>query len=230
MKIGVLVAMSKEMELLKSFISRGQTEHGRVFDYFVGKVGKNEVVIQQCGIGKVNSALGAAEMITLYEPDFILSTGVAGSLDDELHSGDTIMGVWYHYHDVFCGKELVKGQVQGMPSTFAPLEVGINTKGDLCVRIGKILGHDIKIAGVLSGDQFIVDPKVKAKLKATYSLASVVDMESCSIAQTCYRYKVPFVAIRIISDNCEEEQYEDFWKNAAKWSFNSTKKILEELV
>lgn len=222
--------MSKEMELLKSFISGGQTEHGRVFDYFVGKVDKNEVVIQQCGIGKVNSALGAAEMITLHEPDLILSTGVAGSLDDELHSGETIMGVWYHYHDVFCGKELVKGQVQGMPSTFAPLEVGINTKGDLCVRIGKILGHDIKIAGVLSGDQFIVDPKVKARLKATYSLASVVDMESCSIAQTCYRYKVPFVAIRIISDNCKEEQYEDFWKYAAKRSFNSTKKILEELV
>lgn len=72
-----------------------------------------------------------------YEPDFILSTGVAGSLDDDLHSGDTIMGVWYHYHDVFCGKELVKGQVQGMPSTFTPLEVGINTEGDLCVRIGK---------------------------------------------------------------------------------------------
>lgn len=169
-------------------------------------------------------------MITLYEPDFILSTGVAGSLDDDLHSGDTIMGVWYHYHDVFCGKELVKGQVQGMPSTFTPLEVGINTEGDLCVRIGKILGHNVRIAGVLSGDQFIIDPKVKAKLKATYPLASVVDMESCSIAQTCYRYKVPFVAIRIISDNCAEEQYEDFWKDVAKWSFNSTKKILEELV
>ena len=63
--------MSKEMELLKGFISERQTEHGRVFDYLVGKVGKNDVVIQQCGIGKVNSALGAAEMITHYEPDFI---------------------------------------------------------------------------------------------------------------------------------------------------------------
>lgn len=230
MKIGVLAAMSKEMELLKGFISEGQTEHGRVFDYIVGKVGKNEIVIQQCGIGKVNSALGAAEMITHYEPSLILSTGVAGSLDEDLHSGEVVMGVWYHYHDVFCGKELGKGQVQGMPSTFTPMEVGINTKGDLCVRIGKILGHNIRAAGILSGDQFIVDPKVKMRLKTEYSLASAVDMESCSVAQTCYRYKVPFVAIRIISDGCDEEQYEDFWKNVAKWSFNNTKKILEELV
>lgn len=34
MKIGILVAMSKEMELLKGFISEGQSEHGRVFDYW----------------------------------------------------------------------------------------------------------------------------------------------------------------------------------------------------
>ncbi len=229
MKIGVIVAMSKEMELLKGFISNGQAEHGKVFDYLVGEVGRNEVVIQQCGVGKVNSALGAAELITLYNPDLILSTGVAGSIDEDLHSGETVMGVWYHYHDVFCGKELAKGQVQGMPSTFKPLEVGINQNGDLCTRIVKIIGSNLRIAGILSGDQFIVDPSKKRELKAEYSLASAVDMESCSIAQTCYRYKVPFVAIRIISDGCNEEQYEDFWKYVAKWSFNNTKKILEEL-
>lgn len=229
MRIGVLVAMSKEMELLKGFISNEQAEHGRVFDYLVGKVGKNEVVIQQCGIGKVNSALGAAEMITLYEPDLILSTGVAGSLDEDLHSGETIMGVWYRYHDVFCGKELATGQVQGMPGTYTTVENGINDDGKLCIRIGKILGRNMRVAGILSGDQFIIDNKAKEKLKTDYSLASAVDMESCSIAQTCYRYKVPFVSIRIISDGCDEEQYEDFWKYVAKWSFNNTKKILEDL-
>lgn len=77
------------------------------------KVGKNDVIIHQCGIGKVNSALGAAELITRYEPDIIISTGVAGSIDENVHAGDSVMGVWYRYHDVFCGKELAKGQVQG---------------------------------------------------------------------------------------------------------------------
>ena len=221
--------MSKEMELLKGFISEVHAEHGRVFDYLVGKVGQNDIVIQQCGIGKVNSALGAAELITLYMPDLVLSTGVAGSLDEDLHSGETVMGVWYRYHDVFCGKELAKGQVQGMPSTFYPLQLGINSNGDICVRIGKILGRNMRVAGILSGDQFVIDPKVKARLKMEHSLASAVDMESCSIAQTCYRYKVPFVSVRIISDGCDGEQYDDFWKYVAGWSFDNTKKILEEL-
>lgn len=230
MKIGVLVAMTKEMELLRSSISEGLTaEHGKVFDYVLGKVGKNDVVIQQCGIGKVNSALGAAELIARYSPDIIISTGVAGSIDEDVHAGDTIMGVWYRYHDVFCGNEIAKGQVQGMPSTFTPLEVGVNEKGDLLSNIDRILGHNIKIAGILSGDQFITDRSKRENIKRDFSLASAVDMESCSIAQTCYIYKVPFVAIRIISDDCNDEQYEDFWSNIAKWSFEKTKKILENL-
>ena len=230
MKIGVLVAMTKEMELLKSSISEGLTsEHGRVFDYMLGKVGKNDVIIQQCGIGKVNSSLGAAELITRYEPDIIISTGVAGSIDENVHAGDSVMGVWYRYHDVFCGKELAKGQVQGMPSAFITQEVGVNANGDLLFDIYEILKRKVKIAGILSGDQFVSDKSKREELKRDFSLASAVDMESCSIAHTCFLYKVPFVAIRIISDDCSDEQYEDFWDNVAKWSFNNTKKILESL-
>ena len=44
-----------------------------------------------------------------------------------------------------------------------------------------------------------------------------IDMESGSIAQTCYRYNLPFVGIRIVSDCplCPEcASYDDFWKNA----------------
>lgn len=229
MKIGVLVAMSKEMEYLKGSISEGRAERGRVFEYLVGKVGNNEVVIQQCGIGKVNSALGAAEMITRYNPDLVLSAGVAGSLSADVHSGETVMGMWYHYHDVYCGEEVAKGQVQGMPSTFSPLEVGANENGEIPTKVKKILGSNARITEIVSGDQFVNDTKKRDALKEEYPLASAVDMESCSIAQTCYRYKVPFVSVRIISDGCDEEQYADFWEHVAKWSFVNTKKILEEL-
>ena len=45
MKIGVLVAMTKEMELLKGSISESLTsEHGIAFDYILGKVGNNDVI------------------------------------------------------------------------------------------------------------------------------------------------------------------------------------------
>ena len=42
----------------------------------------------------------------------------------------------------------------------------------------------------------------------------LLDMESCSIAQTCHIYKTPFISFRIISDvplkDTKAQQYFDF--------------------
>lgn len=61
--------------------------------------------------------------------------------------------------------------------------------------------------------------------------AKAVDMESCSIAQTCHIYGVPFVSFRIISDiplkDNKASQYFDFWARLAEKSFNVTKEFLK---
>jgi adenosylhomocysteine nucleosidase len=60
-----------------------------------------------------------------------------------------------------------------------------------------------------------------------------VDMESCSIAQTCYIYKVPFVSFRIISDvplkDNKATQYFDFWNRMAEGSFNVMRKFIDNI-
>ena len=60
MKIGIIVAMDKELEQLR-----------KVFN-------DSDVLVQKCGIGKVNAAVGAAEMIRTWKPDVIISSGCAG--------------------------------------------------------------------------------------------------------------------------------------------------------
>jgi len=63
--------------------------------------------------------------------------------------------------------------------------------------------------------------------------AKAVDMESCSIAQTCYVYGTPFISFRIISDvplkDEKASQYFDFWSRLANDSFEVTKRYLEAL-
>ena len=58
-------------------------------------------------------------------------------------------------------------------------------------------------------------------------------MESCSIAQTCYKYQVPFISFRIISDvplkDDKAAQYFDFWNRMAEGSFNVTKNFINSL-
>lgn len=51
-KIGIIVAMDKEYEQLS-----------KVFE------GRTDIVLQKCGIGKVNAAVGATEMLRDHQPD-----------------------------------------------------------------------------------------------------------------------------------------------------------------
>ena len=60
-------------------------EYRRMLDVLGGKpqgrIGLNDVVLWQCGIGKVNAAIGTAQLVQEHHPDCILSTGLAGECD-----------------------------------------------------------------------------------------------------------------------------------------------------
>lgn len=104
MKIGIIVAMDKELQQLQHLFTDGN------------------VVVEKCGIGKVNAALGAAEMIRRHHPDVIVSSGCAGGNGDDIHVQDVVVGAEVSYHDVYCGTSIdqttVYGQVQGMPARY----------------------------------------------------------------------------------------------------------------
>ncbi len=92
MKIGVIVAMDKEFTQLKTLLDDSRTERKNKKDFVIGEIGNNQIFMQQCGIGKVNSAIGAVEMINNYHPDLIVSTGVAGGVQTEMNPLDVIIG------------------------------------------------------------------------------------------------------------------------------------------
>ena len=98
MKIGIIVAMDKEFTQLKTLLGESQTERKNFKDFVIGKIGDNEVVMQQCGIGKVNSTIGAVEMIDNYHPDLIISSGVAGGADINLNVTEVVVATECVYH------------------------------------------------------------------------------------------------------------------------------------
>lgn len=118
MRIGVIVAMDKEFAQLQTLASdkKEQTVADRTF--VVGRIGENEIVMQKCGIGKVNAAVGASEMIAAFHPDLVISTGVAGGADTSLEVCEVVVSTACCYHDVYCGDECAMGQVLGMPERF----------------------------------------------------------------------------------------------------------------
>ena len=77
MKIGIITAMSSEQKQLANQLDN-KTEHREgPFSYIEGTVKNNTHILMQCGIGKVNAAAGTVELIRNFQPDCIISTGVA---------------------------------------------------------------------------------------------------------------------------------------------------------
>ena len=77
-KIGLIVAMGKEFNQIKQLLSDSQQTQSNGFTFLCGHLGNNEIIALQCGIGKVCSALGAAELIRRFQPDYVVNSGVAG--------------------------------------------------------------------------------------------------------------------------------------------------------
>ena len=78
MKIGIIVAMDKEMNLLLPHVADVSTVTANGFEFHTGLMAGHKVVVCKCGIGKVNAAVGTLTLIDTFQPDMVVNTGVAG--------------------------------------------------------------------------------------------------------------------------------------------------------
>lgn len=227
MKIGIIVAMDKELVQLKGLLEESTVERRNKKDFILGSIDGKEIILQKCGIGKVNSAIGTVEMINNYSPDLIISTGVAGGADDRMNVCDVVIGTEYRYHDAYCGDDCRFGQIMGMPEAF-------HTPANLIDKALAACGQSTAFKGlIVSGEWFVNTQNKMRAILARFPKAVAVDMESTSIAQTCHIYGVPFISFRVISDmplkDTKASQYFDFWARLAEGSFNITKRLIAAL-
>ncbi|WP_418661001.1 5'-methylthioadenosine/adenosylhomocysteine nucleosidase [Bacteroides ilei] len=227
MKIGIITAMSSEQKQLASQLENRTERTEGPFTYIEGNIRKNTVILMQCGIGKVNAAAGSVELIRNFQPDCIISTGVAGGIDTCLKVMDVVVSRQIVYHDVWCGEGNAYGQIQGLPTYF--------NGNDTLYQCALSLDTETAIHGglICSGDKFITERKELESIKGNFPDGLAVDMESAAIAQVCYLYNVPFISFRIISDTpgAEKhlEQYQNFWGEMADRSFRITETFLKAL-
>lgn len=230
MRIGIIVAMDKEFQQLRTLLNEVHTEHHLSKTFVIGQLNGAEIIMQQCGIGKVNSTIGAVEMIATYRPDLIISTGVAGGADAMLNPLDVVVATECVYHDSYCGTEVEFGQIIGLPARFASPQEMV----EIALTLNSTRDTQKIYSGLtVSGDWFVDSKEKMRDILAHFPEAKAVDMESCSIAHTCHIYKVPFISFRIISDvplkDDKAAQYFNFWETMAEGSFEITRNFLKAI-
>ena len=225
MKIGIIIAMDKEFRRISELLDGLKVELDGGRKFVTGRLGDNELVLHQCGIGKVNAAIGASEMIRRYNPDLMVSTGCAGGGRTDMEVMDIVASTELAYHDVYCGEAMGKtvyGQVQGMPARYtSPSEL---------VEKAKAVSPRVHAGLIVTGDWFVDSKEKMREIVGHFPEAAAVDMESAAIAQTCHIYGIPFISFRVISDiplkDTNAAMYHDFWNTVADNSFDTTREFL----
>ena len=224
--LGIICAMEEEFDLLYGRLHNRKYIKKSMYSATTEENGGKTVLVSMCGIGKVNAAVCAMKMIERGAMN-IISVGVAGAADESLKPGDIVIGNSYCYHDVWCGKPNQNGQIQGCPAVFP------SSFGNWMERICSC-DDSIHLGTIATGDWFVQDrekmEEIKKYLPSAYNIMAV-DMESAAIAQICYNDNIPFMSIRIISDNPllpdQQVQYDNFWNMLAEKSFETLYNIIK---
>lgn len=206
-KILILTAMQQEYEAVVSNMSTHHQYEKYGISIVEGYLFEKHCIVAISGVGKVASAFTAQYLLNLYQPKFVIFTGVAGALNPEYQIGDIVIARDTVQHDM-------DGRGLGFPRGEVPYsgQRFFNSDKQLLDIAEKTqCAHIVHIGRVLTGDQFITN---KEQTTYNYMLEELqgdaVDMEGASVAYVCKKHDTPFILVRTISDKANSEAPENF--------------------
>lgn len=207
-KLGIIGAMTVEVETLKSAMTDLTVAQKAGMEFYDGILEGLPVVVVQCGVGKVNAAMCAQVLCDCFNVTHLVNTGIAGSLCSELDIGDLVVSKDAMYHDFdvqHFGYEM--GEVPGMgvltfPANDEMMEYAL-------AAAEAVHPSHVKVGRIASGDMFVAGREVKETIIAK-TQALCTEMEGTAIAQVAFRNKLPFVILRAISDKADDSADMDY--------------------
>ena len=211
MNIGIICAMPEEAQNIIEALKLTKSEDKK-FSVYQGKFQEKNISLIISNIGKIYASMGTQWLITNYKSDIIINTGLAGGLKKEFAIGKVFIANEVKQHDVY------------LPWNGEHLDYLIKP-----IQIPSLINTQTPSACVLTGDQFVDKHEDHERLKKE---GDVVEMEAFAVASVCKVFQTPYIILKSISDNAEDDAKADFDTNiqiAMKNSLPVFLKVLETL-
>ena len=230
-RIGIIGAMEEEVARFKEQMTDTVISKRAGMEFIQGMLCGRDTVVVRSGIGKVNAAVCAQILCDVYEVDYIMNTGVAGSLNAEIEIGDIVISEEALQHDMDAtGFGYAPGVIPRMETSVFPADPRLVTlAAEACAKANP----DIRVfrGRILSGDQFISDKNTKERLAENFR-GLCTEMEGGAVAQTAYLNGVPYLILRAISDKADDSAsmaYDTFEKMAIRHTVRLVTELLPRL-
>jgi adenosylhomocysteine nucleosidase len=231
-------AMPEENQLLgeQLAISKQTSYADRL--YTEGKWLNHEIVSVFSRWGKVAAATTATQLITKYQVDGIIFTGVAGACSEKLKIGDIVIADTLIQHDMDARPFFPRHEVPLIGISHFPMNLEWQQKAfdaahAFIDRTSPLIPNSnpkIHRGCVATGDKFFASEKEISDLLSRVPEALCVEMEGAAVAQVCHEYQIPSVVIRTISDSGDEGAPLDFPQFVSSISSAYSVGILKELL
>ncbi|WP_367377030.1 5'-methylthioadenosine/adenosylhomocysteine nucleosidase [Levilactobacillus cerevisiae] len=210
MTFGILCAMEEEIKELHDALDNVQTTSIHGLEFYQGTIHNQSVVLVRSGIGKVEAGLTTALLITQFDVDIVINSGSAGALAPDLNIGDVVVSTETAYHDADArafGYEY--GQLPQQPARFEASKEW----GEKIVAAAANTGLKTKLGLIVSGDQFLNSPATIKDIMGHFPDALSGEMEGAAVGQVAHQFEVPYVVVRAMSDNADNDSgvnFDDF--------------------
>ena len=227
--IGIICALKIEVDGLKALMENPEITKKAGLEFTSGKIFDKDVVLLECGVGKVNAAVGTQIMIDMYKPDVIINSGIAGSLSKNLIIGDIVISTDTVEHDFNC---MALDEPRGQIWFTDEKRISMPADKEVCDKLVECcqgLGSHVLTGRIATGDIF-VSYRSKREFIAMEFDALCCEMEGGAVGHVCYMNKVPFAILRSISDDFKynkAENYEEFKELAADRAIKAIKKFIQ---
>ncbi len=215
MKIGIIGPAPEEINPFKSTLEVLRMDNKFGLDIVISRYNDIDLVVSECGIGKVNAAIMTQYLIDKYDITHFIVIGAAGAIDATLNIADIVIADKIIHHDVDAGL---------LMRNHPHLQVGYFEPDSQLFDIAKKVDLNVHYGTLVTGEAFIDEDGREEIIEKFNPLA--VDMETASMAQVCYVNKIPMFAIRSITDTPNESGLGAFEKNLESAVGSATKYLL----
>lgn len=216
-RFGIIGAMDLEVEMLKEVMTIEGRRTLAGMEFCVGTLEGQQAVVVISGIGKVNAAVCAQVLISVFGCTHIINTGVAGAIHEDLNVGDMVISTDVLEHDFDAtgfGYEL--GQIPRMSEWIFKADPELIGLAQTAIEQEQI-PHQVLQGRIVSGDIFVSSGEIKDRLRSHFN-AYATEMEGAAIGHSCWLNAAPFLILRAMSDKADgtaHESFEEFCKEAA---------------
>nr|WP_304214382.1 5'-methylthioadenosine/adenosylhomocysteine nucleosidase [Fredinandcohnia onubensis] len=229
--VGIIGPMAEEIEILHSHMEVEATEEIAGMTFYQGTLKGQNIVLVQSGIGKVNATMAAQLLVSQFNVDALINSGIAGAIHPDINLGDIVISTDTVQHDMDeTAKGFEPGVIPGMETGYYEADKELIA---LAEEAAKNLPEEVHVvkARVATGDQFIASAEKSEWILDTFN-AYVVEMEGGAVGQVAYLNDIPYLVIRSASDDAGEEavmKWEDFKQMAVTNSSTIIEGILENM-